>query len=256
MDSEFTEFSYGFAVTHELVLQGSGNIFAAPEFPSLIREGQVGGGYDVKLDFGTFLFLQFKLSEFMRGVQSGQSEIIGLPYYRFWITPRWRSKQQEMLVDLQKTGQRVYYAAPIFHQQAVFNAEFQGRTVVNRSAFVRPTDIGYLADDDAHCVVFNNVDPQGYFCSKPKEVWLHRGVILRELLANRVQPVHPTRTLELATTLQKLVGSIADRAPSFPAGSVPQALTYISFVAHVFLHSEVFFVPTATEGSSGVTTTG
>ena len=74
MDSEFTEFSYGFAVTHELVLQGSGNIFAAPEFPSLIREGQVGGGYDVKLNFGTFLFLQFKLSEFMRGVQSGQSE--------------------------------------------------------------------------------------------------------------------------------------------------------------------------------------
>jgi hypothetical protein len=34
------EFSYGFAVTHELILQNSGNVVAAPEFPSLIREGQ------------------------------------------------------------------------------------------------------------------------------------------------------------------------------------------------------------------------
>ena len=76
------------------------------------------------------------------------------------------------------------------------------------------------------------------------------------VLANAVKPVHPTGTLELAATLQKLISAIADRAPSFPADSVPQALTFISFVAHVYLHSEVFFVPAPTQGSSGVTTTG
>lgn len=36
MNSEFTEFSFGFAATHELILENSGNVFAAPEFPSLI----------------------------------------------------------------------------------------------------------------------------------------------------------------------------------------------------------------------------
>ncbi len=40
--------------------------------------------------------------------------------------------QHRMLVDLENTGQQVYYAAPIFHVQSVFNAEFQGNTVVNR----------------------------------------------------------------------------------------------------------------------------
>ena len=49
---EFTGFSYGFAVTHELILQYSGNVVAAPEFSSLVREGQTGGGYDVRLNFG------------------------------------------------------------------------------------------------------------------------------------------------------------------------------------------------------------
>jgi hypothetical protein len=74
MISEFTEFSYGFAITHELVLQNSGSVFAAPEFPSLIREGQVGGGYDVRLDFGNWLFLQFKLSEYMQGGALGTKQ--------------------------------------------------------------------------------------------------------------------------------------------------------------------------------------
>jgi hypothetical protein len=60
-----------------------------------------------------------------------------------------------MLVDLENAGQLVYYAAPIFHLQTDFNAEFQGNTVVNRSAFISPAEIGYLADNGDHCVVFN-----------------------------------------------------------------------------------------------------
>jgi hypothetical protein len=38
----------------------------------------------------------------------------------------------------------------------------------------------------------------------------------------------------------------AGQVPSFSERSVPLALEYISFVAHVFLLSEVFFVPAAT----------
>jgi hypothetical protein len=57
--------------------------------------------------------------------------------------------------------------------------------------------------------------------------------------------------------LNKIVGSVDDRVPSFSERSVPQALEYISFVAHVFLHSEVFFVPSAaTYQLSGIAITG
>jgi hypothetical protein len=246
--SEFTEFSYGFAITHELILQNSGNVVAAPEFPSLIREGQAGGGYDVRLNFGTFLFLQFKLSEFMYGRRARYRSLIGLPYYKFWITPRWQSQQHRMLVDLGNAGQQVYYAAPIFHLQTDFNTEFQGNTVVDRSAFINPAEIGYLADDDEHCIVFNIAD--AYFCSQPQKVRLHTGGSLKEFVAAQMQVLNPTSTLELASMLNKIIGSSDNRVPSFTERSVPLALEYISFVAHVFLHSEVFFVPTAVEQSA------
>lgn len=241
MNSEFTEFSYGFAVTHELILQNSGNVVAAPEFPSLIREGQAGGGYDVRINFGTFVFLQFKLSEFMYGGRARYRSLIGLPYYKFVLTPRWKSQQHRMLVDLGNTGQQVYYAAPIFHLQTHFNAEFQGKTVVNRSAFINPAEIGYLADDDDHFVVFNNVD--AHFCSEPRKLRLHTGTSLKEFLATQMRALNPTSTLEVALTLNKIIGSADNRVPPFLEAAAPLALEYISFVAHVFLHSEVFFVP-------------
>jgi hypothetical protein len=248
MISEFTEFSYGFAVTHELVLLNSGNVVAAPEFPSLIREGQAGGGYDVRLNLGTFLFLQFKLSEYMYGRRAQYRALMGLPYYRFWITPRWRSSQHRMLVELANTGQQVYYAAPTFHLQTAFNAEFQANTVVNRSAFINPAEIGYLTDDEEHCVVLNST--QAYFCSEPKKLWLHTGGSLKEFLSARMQVLNPTSAIELAVALNRIISEVDERVPLFRERTVPQALDYISFVAHVFLHSEVFFVPASTEQTS------
>jgi hypothetical protein len=218
MISEFTEFSYGFAVTHELVLLNSGNVLAAPEFPSLIREGQA-GGYDVRLNFGTFLFLQFKLSEYMHGRRARYRTLIGLPYYRFWITPRLQSAQHRMLVDLATTGQQVYYAAPTFHLQTAFNAEFQANTVVNQSAFINPAEIGYLADDDEHCVVFNPT--QAYFCSQPQKLRLHAGGSLKQLLIAQMEVLNPSSAVEVAAVLNKIIAVVDERVPSFKDGSVP-----------------------------------
>jgi hypothetical protein len=243
MLSEFTEFSYGFAVTHELVLANSGSIFAAPEFPSLIREGQLGGGYDVRLDFGTFLFLQFKLSEYMHGARSGQGEVIAPPYYRFWIAPRSRSQQHEMLVDLAEEGNEVYYAAPIFHEQTAFNAAFQEDSVVTQSAFFRPSDIGYLEDDDYHCMTFNAALPHGYFCSQPRQVRAHTGVSLKDFVVRRMEPHVPVPTLEIADALTRIARLRDQRVPPLRERSPEEAMAHISFVAHVFFHSEVFFVP-------------
>ncbi|WP_439868978.1 hypothetical protein [Pseudomonas syringae] len=70
MKPEMSEFSYGFAFTNELIHAPDSHVVAAPEFPSLQKEGKPSGGYDVKIPFGSPLFLQFKLSHFMARTNS------------------------------------------------------------------------------------------------------------------------------------------------------------------------------------------
>ncbi|HET9131147.1 MAG TPA: hypothetical protein VFO86_09380, partial [Terriglobia bacterium] len=123
--------------------------------------------------------------------------------------------------------------------------EFQANTVVNRSAFINPAEIGYLTDDEEHCVVLNSSD--AYFCSQPSKLRQHTGVSLKEFLLTQTHVLNPTSAVEVAAVLNKIIGVADERVPSFSDRSLPQALQYISFVAHVFLHSEVFFVPAATE---------
>ena len=49
MEPEFSEFSYGYALTDELIHWNGTKLKAAPVFPSLYDEG-AGKGYDLKLD--------------------------------------------------------------------------------------------------------------------------------------------------------------------------------------------------------------
>jgi hypothetical protein len=62
---DFPEFSYGFALTREICERWKRGLKVAPVFPSLIQEGRTGGGYDVLLEPGFPLFLQFKISQYM-----------------------------------------------------------------------------------------------------------------------------------------------------------------------------------------------
>ncbi len=59
MKPEMSEFSYGFAFTNELITAPGAHVVAAPEFPSLQKEGKPGGGYDVKIPFGSPRFVQY-----------------------------------------------------------------------------------------------------------------------------------------------------------------------------------------------------
>ncbi len=66
MKPEMSEFSYGYALTDELIHWHGTSLTAAPIFPSLYQEGKSGGGYDVMLQrSGIPLFLQFKLADQM-----------------------------------------------------------------------------------------------------------------------------------------------------------------------------------------------
>jgi hypothetical protein len=61
MKATFSEFSYGYAVTEDII-HHFGRPTIAPIFPNLSVEGKL--GYDLKLDVpGQPLFLQFKLSD-------------------------------------------------------------------------------------------------------------------------------------------------------------------------------------------------
>ncbi|MEN6487902.1 MAG: hypothetical protein ABFD66_03310, partial [Smithella sp.] len=112
MRPDISEFSYGYALTEELIHWHGTELTAAPFFPSLYQEGQEGGGYDLMLERpGMLLFLQFKLSDCMvrntaREVKDG---IFSAPCYRMHIRPARHSQQHEMLLKLENDGNEVYY---------------------------------------------------------------------------------------------------------------------------------------------------
>ena len=103
MKSNISEFSYGFALTDELIRFPGFKLTAAPVFPSLYEEGQTGGGWDVRLNRpGIPLFLQFKLSECMvrRNCREVREGILGVPCYRIQLLAARLSHQHRLLLDL------------------------------------------------------------------------------------------------------------------------------------------------------------
>ncbi|HEO1760179.1 hypothetical protein [Pseudomonas aeruginosa] len=164
MKPEMSEFSYGFAFTNELITSPGSHVVAAPEFPSLQKEGKPGGGYDVKIPFGSPLFLQFKLSHYLERTNCKEYTLMGGAYYRWHLHALRHSAQHDLLLELESKGNEVYYVAPGFHQTAELNAHYLSKQIVNRSFGFRPGDIGVLPDEDEHYVVFNS-RPLAYRCS-------------------------------------------------------------------------------------------
>ena len=158
MKSEFSEFTYGFALVNELtkVLPCT----AVPLFPSLRAEGTTGGGYDASiLKKGTVLYLQFKLSEKLIYKSAREFKIPGhslkLPYYRFEITSKRISKQHSLLRKLEVSNPLTFYAAPVFHSVAKIHKHWNDAEVTKRSVFVKPSSIGDLLDDYPHRIGFD-----------------------------------------------------------------------------------------------------
>lgn len=173
MKPQISEFSYGFALTNELV--GWEELSAAPVFPSLLEEGKAGGGYDVKLDRpGVPLYLQFKRSEFLtrRSGREAQElarrgQQIQIPYYRFSITEATLSDQHDMLLALDIAPNFVFYAAPRFHRISEINEAWLANAVATRSQFVAPHLIGSLPSGK-HTVAFDG--NRFWVCSEPRQI--------------------------------------------------------------------------------------
>lgn len=191
---EISEFSYGFALTNELV--GWTSLRAAPIFPSLIEEGRSGGGYDVKLDLpGIPMYLQFKRSEYMKTRNAKEFKSgapLTVPYYRFHLMEAAKSDQHQLLLQLDDGSNEVYYAAPRFHKLAQINSAWNSNTVTPQSIFVAPQAIGRLGRG-SHAIAYNK--RRAYLCSDPKPVDFFDGDGLRRHLTQKLdQEKHPLRT--------------------------------------------------------------
>ena len=206
MTPEISEFSYGFALTNEIV--GWLPLRAAPVFPSLIEEGKAGGGYDVKLDApGIPLYLQFKRADCL--LRKSAVEIrdhnlpLSFPFYRFKITESGKSDQHDMLLALDDGSCVVMYAAPRFHQLVEINHAWGNNQVASRSIFVKPSVIGTL-DAKSHHVAYDYAS--AHLCSEPRSIeFLDSGG-----LAERLSTQLAADTRPLVEKIPELVRNIEE----------------------------------------------
>ena len=176
MTLDYTEFSFGYAFTENLVRSVPARPSTAPNFPNLLQEAR--HGYDVRIDLpGRLLFFQFKLPQ--RLVRRSAKEIdehslpgIRVPFFRMPLMRRGHSDQHARLMELEVTHpDAVFYATPAMHDLASFNAAYQAADVPRVSVFFSPREIGPLRDNLQHSVAYREGLDHGWVCSKmPREV--------------------------------------------------------------------------------------
>lgn len=210
MRPEFSEFSYGFALTQEVCDLFPERLYA-PAFPSLLAEGRAGGGYDVFIPDAA-IFLQFKVSDRLTTQAAKESSLLGVPYYRAYLHRRNHSDQHELMLQLENSGKLVFYIAPAFASNFEFNQNYSARTVALESTFFAPSEIGPLLDDLQHYVVFATAGGGTHFCSEPRPIrtlTIDHIISMRELSA-RVEKAGPLDTTTMVAFARQLTEAMLD----------------------------------------------
>jgi hypothetical protein len=212
---EISEFSYGYALTSELIDKFSLKSAGAPEFATQIAEGKAGGGWDMKLP-AVPIYLQFKRSDRMVSWNAKESSLFpSLPYYRMHIHKRDHSDQHKLLLDLESRGNVVRYAAPGFSYARELNDHYSMDQVADHSIFVAPSRIGPLPDDEKHYVSFQISAPRAYFCSEPRRIETDTAEMLFEEIApaqlsDRGRPVNREFFEEIGEELLDVFESVRE----------------------------------------------
>jgi hypothetical protein len=170
VETYISEFSYGYALTSELITAFALRRVGAPTFATQRAEGKKGGGWDVKLP-GIPVYLQMKRSmRMVRSTAQEYSTFNTLPFFRMYLHRRDLSDQHQLLLDLESTGNIVVYAAPGFSTADELNDAYTQDLVATRSVFVRPSAVGPLADDKQHWVAFRTSPQSAVICSRPRSI--------------------------------------------------------------------------------------
>jgi hypothetical protein len=209
----FSEFTYGFALVNELV-SANPRIVNVPVFPSLIMEGQTGGGYDVYLDKpGRPMFLQFKLARYIKGhrAKEFQERKFRKPFYRMSIRSKEASQQHELLLALeQQTKAAVYYCAPAFHTLGQLNTLYNTQRVERQSRFVRPSELPPIQDNDKHWLSFQRArgGTTAFYSEEGKHLELDDRPIQERLAAD----LEWAKEVPLGETINTLVRWLEEKA--------------------------------------------
>ncbi|WP_420722797.1 hypothetical protein [Hwanghaeella sp. LZ110] len=208
----YTEFSYGYAFTENLIRNSSAGPTTAPVFPNLIQEAQL--GYDVKVDLpGLPYFFQFKLPELMvrdtaREIKIFELPGLAAPFFRMPLMRRDLSNQHAHLIELEKTfPNSVFYTSSKADGPASFNRAYGRAEVHVESVLFSPTDIGPLPDDKTHSVSYATNMSVAWRCSEPKQV--------------KAQKFEAIRNLGSETFTQRTGSSLEDTVHEIRKGVLP-----------------------------------
>lgn len=255
MNPLISEFSYGYALTEELASGYRNALRGAPVFPSLIEEGSR-GGYDLELPIvGAPLFLQFKLSHYLKKSSALEWSHWNRPYFRLYLRPLRHSQQHNLLLSWERAGNEVYYASPMFYQATELNAVYLGRRVVQSSAFFRPQDIGTLPDIEQHCVVFHPSDAIAYLHSHEArpirlmrgEEWLEKALLGGKQRMSKVSPgIFKELLLSMEGVLSHAVPAwerqrreMSDRFARYETKGLA---AYVSYLARAYFDAQFFLI--------------
>ena len=178
---EYSEFSFGYAFTENLIRSSATGPSSAPRFPNLVEEG--GLGYDVEIDDGGVpVFFQYKLPE--RMVRPTAREIsdhgldeegLPVPFFRMYLMKKVSSRQHDLLIELEKKhAGSVFYAAPFIVGRTAFDHAYAGASVHLQSALFSPGEIGSLPGGERHVVAYHPDLSWGWLCSEPVRIAIHR----------------------------------------------------------------------------------
>ncbi len=170
MRPDFSEFSYGFAFTHEYVNRNP-RLKAAPELPSLIKEAK--RGYDLALGYqGHPKYFQFKLSTYLNRSNAIHWQDHRRAHYRVRLTTRPRGNhptgtdQHSRLKRLAETVHDVFYVAPRFHSQDEFDSLFLRGLVTENSLWAPLKDLRWVSDNEVHYMTFTKDQEEPWWHSE------------------------------------------------------------------------------------------
>lgn len=264
MRAEFSEFSYGFAVTREYTLEPGGGD-TVPVFPSLVEEGRPGGGYDVMLERvlahpGVPLYLQFKRPEAL--IRSTAKELnpdrdggpldLVLPYFRIPLMPARHSPQHALLLQHEADGNEVRYVAPRFYKMDDFRDAYATGNVRNRSFLIRPSDIGPLPDGNDHHIVYDQANH--YRCSETLKInadtYESFSSSMRQRVTTEKRPFGGDRLDEISEKFDALISKfklkriVEDRPVGRARSERVQKLVDIADMAMAYFDTQFFVVTT------------
>ncbi|WP_421928788.1 hypothetical protein [Neoaquamicrobium sediminum] len=240
----YTEFSYGYAFTENLIRSSATAPAGAPVFPNLVQEATL--GYDVNINRpGQPQFFQFKLPEHMK--RSNVFELtnyvcpkLSAPFFRIALMRRDLSDQHENLRNLETAyPNAVFYVAPHLTGTHQFNNSYNKAEVAKDSVYISPRDIGPLPDDKVHTIAYKAGLNVAYFCSDPREISAKSFSDIEKTIADRLAeataPISKTAAevrnavMEFATPVVRhaavgLGARVLARAAATPPTATPDPL--------------------------------